>query len=78
MLITLTWKIQEDKTFDIKVNRAQELGETIKVLRQRGLYPLCDDKVSVLQSMRTKQRLNPALTYEEQGIYTGDILILTT
>lgn len=77
MLITLTWRIQEDKTIDIKVNREQKIGETMKILRQKGLYPSLDDRLCVLQSLRTKERLNPALTYVEQGIYTGDILVLS-
>lgn len=76
MLMTLTWKIRDDNMINIMVNRDQKIGETINILKLKGLYPTADDEFEVLQSVRTKERLHPELTYEQQGIYTGDILVL--
>ena len=76
MLTTLTFKYLPECTYDIQVNNQQTIGETLQILQQKGMLPKFNPAQCVLKSMRTRQFLNPEMTYEENSLYTGDVIII--
>lgn len=75
----LTITLMSDKyqiNKDIIVNSEQKICDTLKILKEAGQIDATvgvDDK---LRSMRTGMFLPKECTYEDAGIFYGDILML--
>lgn len=74
MIITLQ---QEKNSFykDIKVNREQKIEDTLLILYEGGiLSEKIDFEDSCIYSQRLGKCVNISNTYEQAGIFNGDIL----
>ncbi|MFR6171934.1 MAG: hypothetical protein ACLUJN_10540 [Blautia sp.] len=73
LTITLTSsKYQINK--DIMVNSEQKICETLQILKEAGQIPPTVGDGDKLRSMRTGMFVQKEFTYEEAGIFYGDIL----
>ncbi len=75
-MLTLSLHIKPGKRrLDIQVNDNQTILETMTVLEDKGLLPGMTLSVRLpVRSERSRERINPQLTYAQAEIYTGDIL----
>lgn len=75
-MLTLSLTIlPQNRRLDIQVNENQTIMETLTVLDDKGLLlGVTVDNHLLIRSERSRERLNPLLTYEQAGIFTGDIL----
>lgn len=63
---------------DIRINENQRIIDTFQILAEKGIIPdLRNLNEHVVKSERKQQYCNVRLTYEQLGIYDGDILHLT-
>ncbi|MFI3202021.1 MAG: hypothetical protein R3Y54_10970 [Eubacteriales bacterium] len=75
MQLTVTFRNKQKKeSFDIIVNEQQTIRNTIEIIGTSGIVDPRNLPIHTVQSMRTKSYLDCELSYEEQGIYYGDIL----
>ena len=75
MQLTLTLtstKYQINK--DIMVNSKQKICETLQILKEAGQINIAVSDEDKLRSMRTGMFVQKEFTYEEAGIFYGDIL----
>ena len=73
LTITLTsTKYQINK--DIMVNSEQKICETLQILKEAGQINIAVGDEDKLRSMRTGKFVSKEFTYEEAGIFYGDIL----
>ncbi len=73
LTITLTsTKYQINK--DIMVNSEQKICETLQILKEAGQINIAVGDEDKLRSMRTGMFVQKEFTYEEAGIFYGDIL----
>ena len=73
LTITLTsTKYQINK--DIMVNSKQKICETLQILKEAGQINIAVGDEDKLRSMRTGMFVQKEFTYEEAGIFYGDIL----
>ena len=76
MIITLS---QESKQFrvDLKVNREQKISDTLLILKDGGILP---EQIEVSENRICSERLDEyidvQMTYQQAGIYNGDILYI--
>ena len=78
MLITLTiMNKAADWAKDIQVNPQQRLGDTMTILAEAGKIPagIWEERTRI-QSARKSMFVDRGESYEQEGIYTGDILEL--
>ena len=74
LTITLTsTKYQINK--DIMVNSEQKICETLQILKEAGQINIAVGDEDKLRSMRTGMFVSKEFTYEEAGIFYGDILL---
>ncbi len=75
MQLTLTF-MSEKYSFqkDIMVNSRQSIGETIQILTEAGYITQLPGKGYRVRSLRTQQFVLSEKSYEQSGIYYGDIL----
>ena len=75
LTITLTsTKYQINK--DIMVNSEQKICETLQILKEAGQINIAVGDEDKLRSMRTGMFVPQEFTYEEAGIFYGDILAI--
>lgn len=75
LTITLTsTKYQINK--DIMVNSEQKICETLQILKEAGQINIAVGDEDKLRSMRTGMFVQKEFTYEEAGIFYGDILAI--
>lgn len=77
MQLKLTLKICNHKEIDLMVFADQKIVETIQILVEKGF--LTEDElesVKFVKSLRTNNKVNKLLTYNQARIYSGDILEL--
>ncbi len=73
LTITLTsTKYQINK--DIMVNSEQKICETLQILKEAGQINIAVGDEDKLRSKRTGMFVSKEFTYEEAGIFYGDIL----
>ncbi len=72
MYITVTIVIN-DKSYDIRVDNRQKIYECIKILKSR-IRSIDDTDIYFLKSYIHNQTVSKYLTFEEAGIFGGDIL----
>ena len=72
LTITITNR-KSRKSYDIQADSGQRIGTTLRVLKE-NLPGFIWTEGSLIQSERTRRRIQPEQTYEEAGIYTGDRL----
>lgn len=75
MIITLS---QESKQFkaDIKVNREQKISDTLLILEDGGVLPGNESAECCVFSERLDEHIDIQLTYQQAGVYNGDILYI--
>lgn len=75
MMLTLTIKQNNREAFDIQVPSEQKIGDTIQVLYENNLIDMAQDiKESIVWSVRENIQLNMEYSYEQNRVYTADIL----
>lgn len=75
MMLILTIEQKNREPFDIQVPSRQRLRDTMQVLYENNLIGMeRDPKESVVWSVREHTQLNLEYSYEENRIYTADIL----
>lgn len=77
MQLTITFmshKYRIDK--DIMVNSEQKICDTLQILQEAGKIRLGSIDGYKLKSMRTDMFIQKEFTYEEAGIFYGDILVI--
>ena len=75
MMITLTIKQNNREAFDIQVPSRQRVVDTLQILYENNLIYLEHDMLeSKIWSERKKQQINLEYSYEQNAIYTADIL----
>lgn len=63
---------------DIRINENQRIIDTFQILAEKGIIPdLGQLNDHIVKSERKQQYCNVRLTYEQLGIYDGDILHLS-
>lgn len=74
-MLTLTIKQNNREAFDIQVPSEQKIGDTIQVLYENNLIDMAQDiKESIVWSVRKNIQLNLEYSYEQNSVYTADIL----
>jgi|GEM_PF-1229581 hypothetical protein len=75
-MITLSITIlNSNKTYDINVNEAQKIKDTLYILEENLNLNLGDlSKIYYVQSKRTKRNINVEMNYEQAGIFNGEEL----
>ncbi len=59
---------------DIMVNSQQKIQDTVTILQEAEVVPAELTEVYKVCSMRTNLYVQPDMTYEQAGIYYGDII----
>lgn len=72
MYITVTIVIN-DKSYDIRVDNRQKIYECIKILKSR-IRSINDTDINFFKSYIYNRTVSKYLTFEEAGIFGGDIL----
>lgn len=72
MYITVTIVIN-DKSYDIRVDNRQKIYECIKILKSR-IGSINDTDINFFKSYIHNRTVSKYLTFEEAGIFGGDIL----
>lgn len=73
-MLTITLKIGS-QAMDIMVLPNQRISEVLKVLKENKRLFFQTEKMLVY-STRKKIYVNQLLTFQQAGIYTGDLLVL--
>lgn len=75
MQLKLTWRIRNHSDLDLLVSDEQRIIETKQVLVEKGILDEeTVESVQYIKSLRTHNQVNVLITYNEAGIYSGDIL----
>lgn len=75
MMLTLTIEQKHNEAFDIQVPSEQRIWDTLQVLSENDLIYLEGTITDYeVQSVRKSALLNLECSYEENAIYTADIL----
>lgn len=77
MILTLTIRDNKRYEFDIQVPSAQKIGDTIQVLMENGLLDCVEKSICQIFSFRNEDWLDITKTYEENEVYTADIICIT-
>ncbi len=72
MYITISIIIN-DKNYDIRVDNRQRIYECIKILKSR-IRSIDDTDIHFFKSYINNRAVSKYLTFEEAGIFSGDIL----
>lgn len=72
MYITITIVIN-DKSYDIRVDNRQKIYECIKILKSR-IRSIDDTDINFFKSYIQNRTVSKYFTFEEAGIFGGDIL----
>ncbi len=72
MYITVTIVIN-DKSYDIRVDNRQKIYKCIKILKSR-IRSINDTDINFFKSYIHNRTVSKYLTFEEAGIFGGDIL----
>lgn len=75
MKLTITLMNREcSQEKDVQVNSQQKVKDTLQILQEAGALWDLDFKKCSIKSLRRGLRLDAAKTYEDEHIYSGDIL----
>lgn len=77
MILTLTVKEEQKKEFDIQVPSVQRIGDTLQVLFENRLINVYEHNSYQVFSVRQGKWLDVTKTYEENEVYTADIIGIT-
>ena len=77
MMLTLTIKENESKMFDIQVPSTQRIKDTLNVLMENKLIHVIEHEMYQVFSTRANRSLEIKKTYEENYVFTADILTIT-
>ncbi len=77
MMLTLTIKEEDKKEFDIQVPSAQRISDTLQVLSENRFINNNQCDFCQVYSARQGRLLDVKQTYEENGVYTADIIAIT-
>jgi len=72
MFITVTVR-QGDLTKDIRIDSEQKIGMCLKVLREAGKIPNGEDP-TYFRSELCEKLVSAYRTFQDEGIYDGDVL----
>lgn len=72
MYITISIIIN-DKNYDIRVDNRQRIYECIKILKSK-IRSIDDTDIHFFKSYINNRTVSKYLTFEEAGIFSGDIL----
>ena len=72
LTITITNR-KRNQSYDIQADSGQRIGTTLRILKE-NIPEITWGEGNMIQSERTKRRIQPNQTYEEAKIYTGDRL----
>ena len=75
MQLTITLTESDGKSRDIIVNSGQRIRETLGILEEAGILKNAAG-VRKVQSKRSGEYIDPENTYENAGIFYGDIVRL--
>lgn len=73
MKLKVTYKIGSD-CYHIMANQKQRISETIRVMEEALVLPVDCQTIDSAFSWRLGKSISTEKTYEEAGIFTGDIL----
>lgn len=74
MIVTLCYE-QINLNIDIKVNKEQKISETVMILIDGGIIPINNKNgIYNIFSKRRGTLIDSNFSYEQSGIYNGDIL----
>jgi hypothetical protein len=75
-MFDITIKMPKNKeSINIRINREQRIKDTMLILAEVGMVSIQEVQNSThLYSERNKHFVNMFLTYEQGGIYNGDVL----
>lgn len=73
MYITITLKINE-KDYDLKVDKRQTIIEFLKIINESLNLNININEINFVKSITHKKQISTYFTFEESGIFTGDIL----
>lgn len=76
-MLTLTVKEAQKREFDIQVPSAQRISDTLQVLCENRLINDCEHNSYQVFSVRRGKWLDATRTYEENEVYTADIIGIT-
>lgn len=77
MILTLTVKEKQRKEFDIQVPSTQRVDDTLEVLYENGLIDDYKFNLCKVFSDRQGKWLDVTRTYEENEVYTADIMCIS-
>lgn len=77
MILTLTVKEKQRKEFDIQVPSTQRVDDTLEVLYENGLIDDYKSNLCKVFSDRQGKWLDVTRTYEENEVYTADIMCIS-
>ena len=75
MIYTLICK-QINLETDIKVFEHQKIKDTLSILYNEKIIAINPDNPIAIRSERKAEMINKEMTYEQAGIYNGDILCI--
>ena len=75
MIYTLICKQTNFET-DIKVFEHQKIKDTLSILYNEKIIAINPDNPIVIRSERKAEMISKEMTYEQAGIYNGDILYI--
>lgn len=61
---------------DFMINRKQKVSDTLQILEESAVFRMENDMEYKVFSERKKEWIDTTVTYEQAGIFTGDILKL--
>ncbi|MGV2804238.1 hypothetical protein GNF85_11240 [Clostridium perfringens] len=73
MYITITLKINE-KDYDLKVDKRQTIIEFLKIINESLNLNININEINFVKSITYKKQISTYFTFEESGVFTGDIL----
>lgn len=73
-MIEITLKCGPDMETDLAVNEWQPMKETLRILAENRLIFFHSTDITRLYSARRNEFIDSELSYQEAGIYNGDIL----
>lgn len=74
MILTLTIEQEGQMPFDIQVPSQQRMEDTLNVLFENKLISSADKRGMKLYSFRNQSQLDIEKSYEENVVYTSDII----
>lgn len=74
MQITVTF-ISKETRIDLRIDNRQKIIDTMKTVEETGwLFTDGEDENYYVKSLRKSRRISAFCSYEEAGIYSGDVL----